>query len=199
MRLQNRFKTGLDIARYTAKYTALMRATWRPMTRLHQVHPVARLLARLHRPAEADLGQEALRHDRSPLSVSLRLDDRGAALRVRAAARPVDAREDLGAGADRRALHLPASGRLARAGRYCSAIDRRRARPATSAKEKALIEKIDNFQTHVVPVIADIDAGFGNAEATYLLAKKMIEAGACACRSKIRCRTKSSAATRTAR
>ena len=41
-------------------------------------------------------------------------------------------------------------------------------------------EKIDNFQTHVVPIIADIDAGFGNAEATYLLAKKMIEAGACA-------------------
>ena len=39
---------------------------------------------------------------------------------------------------------------------------------------------IDNFQTHVVPIIADIDAGFGNAEATYLLAKKMIEAGACA-------------------
>jgi isocitrate lyase len=48
------------------------------------------------------------------------------------------------------------------------------------AKETALIDKIDNFQTHVVPVIADIDAGFGNAEATYLLAKKMIEAGACA-------------------
>ena len=48
------------------------------------------------------------------------------------------------------------------------------------AKEKALIEKVDNFQTHVVPIIADIDAGFGNAEATYLLAKKMIEAGACA-------------------
>lgn len=40
--------------------------------------------------------------------------------------------------------------------------------------------KIDGFQTHVVPIIADIDAGFGNAEATYLLAKKMIEAGACA-------------------
>src|ERR1700749_2374440 len=48
------------------------------------------------------------------------------------------------------------------------------------AKETALIEQIDSFQTHVVPVIADIDAGFGNAEATYLLAKKMIEAGACA-------------------
>lgn len=41
-------------------------------------------------------------------------------------------------------------------------------------------EQIDNFQTHVVPIIADIDAGFGNEEATYLLAKKMIQAGACA-------------------
>jgi isocitrate lyase len=39
--------------------------------------------------------------------------------------------------------------------------------------------KIDNFQTHIVPIIADIDAGFGNEEATYLLAKKMIQAGAC--------------------
>ena len=43
-----------------------------------------------------------------------------------------------------------------------------------------LIHAIDNYETHVVPIIADIDAGFGNAEATYLLAKKMIEAGACA-------------------
>ena len=47
-------------------------------------------------------------------------------------------------------------------------------------KQRDLQNKIDNFQTHVVPIIADIDAGFGNAEATYLLAKKMIEAGACA-------------------
>jgi len=39
---------------------------------------------------------------------------------------------------------------------------------------------IDNFETHVVPIIADIDAGFGNEEATFLLTKKMIEAGACA-------------------
>ncbi|WP_178988883.1 isocitrate lyase [Winogradskyella schleiferi] len=39
---------------------------------------------------------------------------------------------------------------------------------------------IDNFETHIVPIIADIDAGFGNEEATYLLAKKMIQAGACA-------------------
>lgn len=39
--------------------------------------------------------------------------------------------------------------------------------------------QIDNFESHIVPIIADIDAGFGNEEATYLLAKKMIEAGAC--------------------
>lgn len=45
--------------------------------------------------------------------------------------------------------------------------------------EKSVMDKIDNYQTHVVPIIADIDAGFGNEEATYLLAKKMIEAGAC--------------------
>jgi isocitrate lyase len=49
-----------------------------------------------------------------------------------------------------------------------------------AAKEREIQHKIDNHETHVVPIIADIDAGFGNAEATYLLAKKMIEAGACA-------------------
>ena len=49
-----------------------------------------------------------------------------------------------------------------------------------AAKEKELLDAVENYETHVVPIIADIDAGFGNAEATYLLAKKMIEAGACA-------------------
>ncbi|MBU2964402.1 isocitrate lyase [Amphritea sp. 2_MG-2023] len=48
-----------------------------------------------------------------------------------------------------------------------------------SAAEAAAQEQIDNHITHVVPIIADIDAGFGNAEATYLMAKQMIEAGAC--------------------
>jgi isocitrate lyase len=41
-------------------------------------------------------------------------------------------------------------------------------------------DQINNFESHIVPIIADIDAGFGNEEATYLLAKKMIQAGACA-------------------
>ncbi len=52
---------------------------------------------------------------------------------------------------------------------------------ASDSISKSIIQsKIDNYDTHVVPIIADIDAGFGNPEATYLLAKKMIEAGACA-------------------
>ena len=48
-----------------------------------------------------------------------------------------------------------------------------------TAAAKQVQTKIDNHETHVVPIIADIDAGFGNEEATYLLAKQMIEAGAC--------------------
>jgi isocitrate lyase len=48
-----------------------------------------------------------------------------------------------------------------------------------AAARAAIQAKIDNHVTHVVPIIADIDAGFGNAEATYLLAKQFIEAGAC--------------------
>ncbi|PCH61164.1 MAG: isocitrate lyase [Gammaproteobacteria bacterium] len=48
-----------------------------------------------------------------------------------------------------------------------------------SAKAAEIQGQIDNHVTHVVPIIADIDAGFGNAEATYIMAKQMIEAGAC--------------------
>lgn len=43
----------------------------------------------------------------------------------------------------------------------------------------AIIQKIDGYETYVRPIIADIDAGFGNVHATYLLAKEMIKAGAC--------------------
>ena len=50
---------------------------------------------------------------------------------------------------------------------------------ASGGDVAAIQAQIDNYETHVVPIIADIDAGFGNEEATYLLAKKMIEAGAC--------------------
>lgn len=53
------------------------------------------------------------------------------------------------------------------------------AREAGDAKAEAeAIAAIDGFETHVVPIIADIDAGFGNEHATYLLAKELIKAGA---------------------
>ena len=51
---------------------------------------------------------------------------------------------------------------------------------ASDTDKHDIQEQIDNFETHIVPIIADIDAGFGNEEATYLMAKQMIEAGACA-------------------
>ena len=50
----------------------------------------------------------------------------------------------------------------------------------TNQKDKdIIIAKIDAHETYVRPIIADIDAGFGNVHATYLLAKEMIKAGAC--------------------
>lgn len=45
--------------------------------------------------------------------------------------------------------------------------------------EQNAIAALDGFESHVVPIIADIDAGFGNEHATYLLAKEAIKAGAC--------------------
>ena len=57
-------------------------------------------------------------------------------------------------------------------------MDRARKAGGRSAEAKA-IAAIDGFETHVVPIIADIDAGFGNEHATYLLAKELIKAGAC--------------------
>ena len=124
MRLQNRFKTGLEIARYTA---GIMRKDMAA----YDADPAkyTQSLGCWHgfiAPAEADLDQEALRHDRAPLHLPVRLDGRRAALRVRPAAGPVDAREDLGAGADRRALHLPEAGRRPRARRP---VPRARRRP----------------------------------------------------------------------
>ncbi len=49
----------------------------------------------------------------------------------------------------------------------------------TTDNRDAVIAKIDAHETYVRPIIADIDAGFGNVHATYLLAKEMIKAGAC--------------------
>jgi len=52
MRAQNKFQTGLDIAKYTAKIMREDMANYDNDT--SQVHPVPGLLARFHRPAEDD-------------------------------------------------------------------------------------------------------------------------------------------------
>ena len=177
MRLQNRFKTGLDIARYTAalmrkdmaeydkdasKYTQSL-GCWHGFIAQQKLISVKKHFGSTDRRYMYLSGWmiAALRSEFGPLpdqsmhektSVPALIEELYTFLKQ------ADARE---------------------LGDIFRAIDAARA-AGDKAKEKALIEKVDNFQTHVVPIIADIDAGFGNAEATYLLAKKMIEAGACA-------------------
>src|SRR6201997_460700 len=177
MRMQNRFRTGLDVARYTA---ALMRADmaaydgdptkytqslgcWHGFIAQQKLISVKKHFGRTDRRYLYLSGWmiAALRSEFGPLpdqsmhektSVPALIEELYTFLRQ----------------ADSRELND-----------IFRALDAAR-KAGDKAKEKALIEKIDNFQTHVVPVIAAIEAGFGNAEATYLLAKKMIEAGACA-------------------
>ncbi len=176
MRLQNRFKTGLDIARYTAKimredmaaydkdsaqYTQSL-GCWHGFIGQQKLISIKKHHGSTKRRYLYLSGWmvAALRSDFGPLpdqsmhektSVSALIEELYTFLRQ------ADARE---------------LGGLFR--------DLDAARAANDAvKQKDLMNRIDNFQTHVVPIVADIDAGFGNAEATYLLAKKMIEAGAC--------------------
>lgn len=178
MRLQNRFKTGLDIARYTA---ALMRADMAAYDKdptkytqslgcWHGFIAQQKLISvKKHFGGKTDRTYlylsgwmiAALRSEFGPLpDQSMHEKTAVPALieELYTFLRQADSRE------------LNDIFRL---------LDKAR-KEGDKAREKELIAKIDNFQTHVVPVIADIDAGFGNAEATYLLAKKMIEAGACA-------------------
>ncbi len=58
-------------------------------------------------------------------------------------------------------------------------LDTARKSKADKSTIEEIIRRIDTFESHVVPIIADIDAGFGNEHATYLLSKEMIKAGAC--------------------
>ncbi|WGJ13086.1 isocitrate lyase [Methylocapsa sp. D3K7] len=177
MRLQNRFQTGLDIARYTA---AIMRkdmaaydadpalytqslGCWHGFIGQQKMISVKKHFGTTDRRYLYLSGWmvAALRSDFGPLpdqsmhektSVPALIEELYTFLRQ------ADARE---------------------LGGMFRAIDAAR-KAGDAAKEKELLAAVDNYQTHVVPIIADIDAGFGNAEATYLLAKKMIEAGACA-------------------
>jgi isocitrate lyase len=177
MRIQNRFQTGLDIARYTAKimredmaaydanpaqYTQSL-GCWHGFIAQQKLISVKKHFGTTKKRYLYLSGWmiAALRSDFGPLpdqsmhektSVPALIEELYTFLRQ----------------ADSRELNL-----------LFRDLDTAREN-GDAAKEAELLEKIENYETHVVPIIADIDAGFGNAEATYLLAKKMIEAGACA-------------------
>ena len=176
MRLQNRFKTGLDIAKYTA---AIMR---RDMAE-YDADPAnyTQSLGCWH----GFVGQQKLisikKHHKTPNKRYLYLSGwMVAGMRSEFGPLPDQSMHEKTSvpklieelytflkQADARELDL-----------LFTALDNARAAGDTAQVEE-IQNQIDNFETHVVPIIADIDAGFGNAEATYLLAKKMIEAGAC--------------------
>jgi len=176
MRLQNRFKTGLEIARYTAdimrrdmaaydadssKYTQSL-GCWHGFIGQQKMISIKKHFKSTDRRYLYLSGWmvAALRSEFGPLpdqsmhektSVPALIEELYTFLRQ------ADARE---------------------LGGMFRELDAAR-KAGDTAKEEQLIEAIDGYETHVVPIIADIDAGFGNAEATYLLSKKMIEAGAC--------------------
>lgn len=176
MRLQNRFQTGLDIARYTAKimredmaaydadpslYTQSL-GCWHGFIGQQKMISIKKHFGSTQRRYLYLSGWmvAALRSEFGPLpdqsmhektSVPALIDELYTFLRQ------ADARE---------------------LGLLFHDLDAAR-KSSNTIREREIVSVIDNYQTHVVPIIADIDAGFGNAEATYLLAKKMIEAGAC--------------------
>ncbi|NQX87501.1 MAG: isocitrate lyase [Halioglobus sp.] len=177
MRVQNRFKTGLDIARYTAaimrqdmaEYDADPAAYTQSLGCWHGFIGQQKLISIKKHFGDTNKRYlylsgwmiAALRSEFGPLpdqSMHEKTTVPGLIEELYTFLRQADARE---------------------LGGLFREVDAARG-AGDSVAEKALRNKIDNFQTHVVPIIADIDAGFGNAEATYLLAKKMIEAGACA-------------------
>jgi isocitrate lyase len=177
MRLQNRFKTGLDIAKYTASimrqdmddYDADSSQYTQSLGCWHGFIGQQKLIAIKKHFDDTSKRYlylsgwmiAALRSEFGPLpdqSMHEKTSVSGLIEELYTFLRQADARE------------LGGLFRTLDAAR--SAGDR--------AAEQTAQNKIDNFQTHVVPIIADIDAGFGNAEATYLLARQMIEAGACA-------------------
>ncbi len=176
MRAQNRFKTGLDIAKYTA---AIMRKD------MAEYDADSSLYTQSLGCWHGFIGQQKLisikKHLKTTNKRYLYLSGwMVAALRSEFGPLPDQSMHEKTAvanlieelytflrQADARELDL-----------LFTALDKARA-AGDKAKEQEILNQIDNFETHVVPIIADIDAGFGNAEATYLLAKKMIEAGAC--------------------
>lgn len=105
MRLQNRFRTGLDIARYTAK---IMREDMESYD--NDSANYTQSLGCWH----GFVGQQKMisikKHfetTRVPLPVPVWLDGRGTSFRIRSAARSIHARENHRPNVNRRAIHLP--------------------------------------------------------------------------------------------
>jgi len=169
MKLQNRFQTGLDIARYTAdimrkdmaEYDADTAQYTQSLGCWHGFIGQQKLIAVKKHFGNTDKRYlylsgwmiAALRSEFGPLpdqsmhektSVPALIDELYTFLRQ------ADARE---------------------LGGLFRALDAAR-KAGNDVEAQNVLNQIDNFQTHVVPIIADIDAGFGNEEATYLLAKK---------------------------
>ena len=177
MRLQNKFKTGLDIAKYTA---AIMRADMAA----YDADPAnyTQSLGCWH----GFIGQQKMisikKHFGTTKGKYLYLSGwMVAALRSEFGPLPdqsMHEKTSVPALIEELYTFLRQADARELGGLYRD-LDAARA-AGNGAKEAEITAAIENHQTHVVPIIADIDAGFGNAEATYLLAKKMIEAGACA-------------------
>ncbi|WP_228243999.1 isocitrate lyase [Porphyrobacter sp. GA68] len=177
MRLQNRFQTGLEIARYTArimrddmaaydqdpaKYTQSL-GCWHGFVAQQKMIAIKKHFGSTKRRYLYLSGWmiAALRSEFGPLpdqSMHEKTSVPALIEEIYTFLRQADARE---------------------LGMLFRSLDKARD-DGDEVEEQRILRAIDSFQTHVVPIIADIDAGFGNAEATYLLAKKMIEAGACA-------------------
>ncbi|WP_144212913.1 isocitrate lyase [Shewanella donghaensis] len=172
MRLQNRFQTGLDIAKYTAKimredmdnydkdssqYTQSL-GCWHGFIAQQKMISIKKHLLTTKRRYLYLSGWmvAALRSEFGPLPDQSMHEKTSVAALIKELytfLRQADARE---------------------LGGLFRELDN-----ANESEKAAIQDKIENFETHVVPIIADIDAGFGNEEATYLMAKQMIEAGAC--------------------
>lgn len=176
MRLQNQFKTGLDIAKYTAaimrkdmdnydtdssKYTQSL-GCWHGFIGQQKMISIKKHFENTDRRYLYLSGWmvAALRSEFGPLPDQSMHEKTSVASLIEELytfLRQADARE---------------------LGGLFRELDAARA-AGDEVKEAETQAKIDGYVTHVVPIIADIDAGFGNAEATYLMAKQMIEAGAC--------------------
>ena len=160
MRVQNQFKTGLEIAQYTAdimradmaafdkdktKYTQSL-GCWHGFVGQQKMISVKKHFGTTKRTYLYLSGWmvAALRSEFGPLPDQSMHEKTTVAALVKELytfLRQADARE---------------------LGGLFRQLDKAR-EAGDSAKEKELLTAIDNYETHVVPIIADIDAGFGNA------------------------------------